>query len=134
MIFFSRTENSNNMDGKPQKWNNIGSHFASWSRSGTRFPVADDCWQIWWKHSHASRKFRLFVARCDKYLSSIFNICQPSVHRRVSFRKIQSNFHGFSSVGHFYPPMERLKLGQFEWLRSGRRNLQICSDLSNSIF
>jgi hypothetical protein len=46
----------------------------------------------------ASQKFRLFVARCDKDLSSIFNICQPSVHHRVSSSAIQSNFHAFTAV------------------------------------
>jgi hypothetical protein len=44
------------------------------------------------------RKFHLFVARCDKDLSSIFNICQPSVHHRVSSSVIQSNFHYFTAV------------------------------------
>jgi hypothetical protein len=32
-----------------------------------------------------------------KDLSSIFNICRPSVHYRVSWSAIQSNFHGFTA-------------------------------------
>jgi hypothetical protein len=43
-------------------------------------------------------EFRLFVDQYNKDLSSIFNICRPSVHYRVSWSAIQSNFHGFTAV------------------------------------
>jgi hypothetical protein len=43
------------------------------------------------------REFGLFVARYNKDLSSIFNICRPSVHHRVSCSAIQTNFHGFTA-------------------------------------
>jgi hypothetical protein len=72
-----------------------------------------------------SGKFRLFVARCDKDLSFNFKICQPGGHHCVSSSAIQR---------HFYAPMARLKIGQLEQLRLGRRNLRFCSDLSCSIF
>jgi hypothetical protein len=46
----------------------------------------------------ASRRFRLFLARCDKDLASIFNICQLSIHYRVSSSAIQSHFYNFTEV------------------------------------